>query len=397
MESVFLYHFNCIDLICYRERVVVQDNTEAMAELIIVDVTDGDQPNTRNSEVNLTITDDDSGLFMVTGHTISTSSPLTGATGEYNITIIAQDGGTPQQISTAMFTIVVVNTNEYPPVFNIPSEISFRENVNDQYTFTITDGDDSNDERTAMLPVISGEFASYFTITMSDTNEFMLQTAMPLDREERDSLSITLTVSDNATVMFRQTATVNVTINVTDDNDNPPVIENLTPGMTIAVAEASPSGHFVYQVNATDRDSGTNAELNFAIANVVSGSDFPFTIDNMGQINTTRMIGDPVETIFNAIVTVTDGGSPMRNASVRFDITVTEINNNKPVFGNLPGNVSIDENTEVGDIVIQDFNVTDDDDGEAGTVNVVLEQSSDFFNLDASSIFLNQGVNYEVR
>ena len=376
---------------------MVEDNTAAMVELITVNVTDGDEPNTRNSEVTLTITDD-VGLFTVMDHTISTSRALNDEIGEYNITIVAQDGGTLQQTSMAMFTIVVVNTNENPPVFNISSEISFTENVNDQHMFTIIDDDDSDDERTAMLPVISGEFANNFTITMGyDTNEFVLQTAVPLDREERDSLSITLTVSDSAAVMFRQTATVNVTINITDDNDNSPVIENLTPGMTIAVAETSPSGHFVYQVNATDRDSGINAELDFTIESVMSGSDFPFTIDDMGQINTTRMITDPVETIFNAIVTVTDGGSPMRNASVTFDITVTETNNNRPVFGNLPDNVSIDENTEVGDIVIQDFNVTDEDDGEAGTVNVVLEQLSDFFNLDASSIFLNREINYEVR
>ena len=376
---------------------MVEDNTAAMVELITVDVTDGDEPNTLNSEVNLTITDD-VGLFMVMDHTISTSRALNGAIGEYIIRIVARDGGTPQQTSMATFTIVVVNTNENPPVFNISSEISFTENVNDQHMFTIIDDDDSDDERTAMLPVISGEFADNFTITMgSDTNEFVLQTAMPLDREERDSLSITLTVSDSAAVMFRRTATINVTINVTDDNDNSPVIENLTPGMTIAVAETSPSGHFVYQVNATDRDSGINAELDFTIESVMSGSDFPFTIDDMGQINTTRMITDPVETIFNAIVTVTDGGSPMRNASVTFDITVTETNNNRPVFGNLPDNVSINENTELGDIVIQDFNVTDEDDGEAGTVNVVLEQLSDFFNLDASSIFLNREVDYEVR
>ena len=377
---------------------MVEDNTAAMVELITVNVTDGDEPNTANSEVNLMITND-FGLFMIMDHTISTSSALNSETGEYNIAVVAQDGGTPQQTSMAMFTIVVVNTNENSPMFNIPSEISFTENVNDQHMFTIIDADSGN-EGTALLPVISGEFASYvyFTITMgSDTNEFVLQTAMPLDREERDSLSITLTVSDSAAVMFRRTATVNVTINVIDDNDNSPVIENLTPGMTIAVAETSPSGHFVYQVNATDRDSGINAELDFTIESVMSGSDFPFTIDDMGQINTTRMITDPVETIFNAIVTVTDGGSPMRNASVTFDITVTETNNNRPLFGNLPDNISINENTEVGDIVIQDFNVTDEDDGEAGTVNVVLEQLSDFFNLDASSIFLNREVNYEVK
>ena len=374
----------------------MQDNTETMVELITVDVTDGDEPNTPNSEVTLTITND-FGLFTIMGHTIITSNPLNNETGEYHIEVVARDGGTPQQTSTAMFIIEVVNTNENPPMFNISSEISFTENADDQYAFTITDGDTGN-EGTAMLPVISGEFANNFTITMGSTaNEFMLQTVMPLDREERDSLSINLTVSDSAAVMFRQTAMANVTINVVDVNDNSPVIENLTPGMTIAVAETSPNGHFVYQVNATDRDSGMNAELVFTIESVTSGSDFPFTIDRMGQINTTRVITDPVETIFNAIITVTDGGSTMRSTSVTFDITVTEINNNKPVFGNLPGNVSIDENTAVGDIVIQDFNITDEDEGEAGTVNIELVQPSNFFNLVGNSIFLNQEVNYEVR
>ena len=217
---------------------------------------------------------------------------------------------------------------------------------------------------------------------------------MPLDHEERDSLSITLMVSDNATIMFRRTATVNVTINVTDVNDNSPVIENLK---MIAVAETSSSGHFVYHVSAADRDSGVNAELNFAIESAMGGSDFPFTIDSMGQINTTRNITDPVETVFNVIVTVTDRGDPMLSSSVTFDITVTEINDNKPVFGNLPGNVSIDESTAVGDIVIPNFQVTDEDKGEAGTVTIELEQPNDFFTLVGNSITVNIDVNYEVR
>ena len=113
----------------------------------------------------------------------------------------------------------------------------------------------------------------------------------------------------------------------------------------------------------------------------------------MGQINTTRSITDTVGTTFNAIVIVTDG---MLSANVTFDIIVTEINNNMPAFGNLPSNVSIDENLVVGDIVIQDFDVTDDDEGEAGTVIVELDQSGSFFNLVGNSIFLSQEVDYEV-
>ena len=370
---------------------MVENDTPAMTDLITVNVTDGDQPNTPNSEVTLEIVDA-SGLFDVMGHTI-VSQMLLSTIDEYDITIIARDGGTPQLTSMAMFTIEVINANEHPPMFNIMSEISFTENENNEYTFTITD-DDSGNEGTAMLPVISGEFASDFSIAIGSTaNEFILETVTLLDREERDNLVITLTVSDNATAMFRQTATVNVTILIADVNDNTPVIENLTPDMIISVVEASPSGQFVYQVSATDADSGTNAELVFNIESATSGSDFLFTIDDMGRINTTRMITDTMGTVFNAIVTVTDRGSPMRSTNVTFNIAIQ----NKPVFSNLPGNASIDEDAVVNDIVIQDFIVTDDDHGEAGTVNVELEQSGNFFTLTGNSIFLNQEVDYEVR
>ena len=94
---------------------MVQDNTLESVELITVDVTDGDEPNTPNSAVTLTI-DNDFGLFAVMGHTIVTQSPLAGQIGEYNIRITAQDGGTPQQTSMATFIIEVVNTNEYQPM-----------------------------------------------------------------------------------------------------------------------------------------------------------------------------------------------------------------------------------------------------------------------------------------
>ena len=384
----------CVHWFSCREHVVVENTTPAMTNLITVNVTDGDQPNMPNSQVTLDIVDA-SGLFDVMGYTIISQMPLS-AIGEYNITIIARDGGTPQLTSMAMFIIEVINANEHPPMFNIMSEINFTENENNEYTFTITD-DDSGNEGTAMLPVISGEFASDFSITMgSAANEFVLQTVTLLDREERDNLTITLTVSDSAVAMFRQTAMVNVTIIIVDVNDNTPVIENIAPDMIISVAETSPSGHFIYQVSATDGDSGTNAELVFNIENATSGSDFPFTIDDIGQINTTRMITDTAGTAFNAIITVTDRGSPMRSANITFIITVTEANENEPVFSNLPGNTSINEDAAVNDIVIQDFIVTDDDRGEAGTVSVELEQSSNFFTLIGNSIFLNQEVDYEV-
>ena len=153
---------------------MVEDNTTAMVELITVDVTDGDEPNTLNSEVTLTITDD-VGLFMVMDHTISTSRALNGAIGEYNITIVARDGGTPQQTSMAMFIIDIVNTNYHSPMLDLEEYIvDVPEDTNSGdiiLTVTATDGDDPASPAGQIANfTITGSDSIYFRIAQNVTN-----------------------------------------------------------------------------------------------------------------------------------------------------------------------------------------------------------------------------------
>ena len=156
---------------------MVQDNTAAMIELITVNVTDGDEPNTPNSEVTLTITNDFE-LFMVTGHTISTSHPLTGQMAEYNITIVARDGGTPQQTSMAMFTIEVINTNRHSPMLDMEEYIVYvTEDTNPGdtiLTVTASDGDDPASPAGQIANfTITGSDSIYFRIVQNMTDNFI--------------------------------------------------------------------------------------------------------------------------------------------------------------------------------------------------------------------------------
>ena len=388
---------NILILLCfcvYRARVTVQDNTPAMQELLTINVTDGDEPNTLNSQVTLMLDGDHGGRFAVVNHTIISSMAL--PVDQYNITIVAQDGGTPTQSTTARVTIDVVNSNNNPPVFDILDDISFTENDNETYTFTIND-DDSGDEGIPMTPEITGQFASNFTINQGSTaNEFVLMPTVPLDREVEETLLLILTVSDSGAAMFRRTTSTNITVIVEDVNDNVPIIENLTPGLIISVSEETASGHVVYQVSASDRDNGTNAELSFTIESV-DMMTIPFAIDaQSGNITTTSVINDPVNTDFSVNVTVTDGGSPALSVSRIVNILVTETNNNRPVFNNLPSSVNISESLPVNNLVVQDFNVTDSDIDDAGTFRVELQQTGSFFRIDGDSVRLNQAVDFEV-
>jgi len=375
--------------------VVVQDNAPTASVLLTVNVTDGDEPNTPNSQVTLRLENTFGGLFMIASRDITLQGSLAGPEREYNIQIIAEDMGTPQLTTSAMFTIEVVNANENSPVITGLDTIEFTENENESILFTVIDGDDGL-EGMIRLPTISGESAAFFTITpQTDPNQFMLETVTPLDREEDEIVILTLNASDNGNPLFRQTTSINIMVTVLDVNDNPPVIENLTPGMILSVLENTEMGHVVYQVNASDSDDGANAEISFVIESTDMLADFPFTINNQGQITTTRLIDDPVG-VFSVNVTVTDDGSPMLSDSAVVGIAITETNNNRPVFSNLASSVVIDETDPVGNIVVQDFVVTDSDSGDAGVFRVELQQTGSVFRLDGRSVRLNQAVDYEV-
>lgn len=376
----------------YRARVVVQDNTATMVVLIAVNVTDGDEPDTPNSQVTLTLDDDFGGLFAIMDHNIISNQPLAGQVGSYNVLINAQDNGVPQQSTSAMFTIEVVNTNNHAPVFVGLDDLSIIENQIVRQTFTIMDDDITTPEGTAMTPIITGQFVNNFTIDIISTNQYELVPTTPLDYEEEDVLTLTLTVSDSGAEMFRQTTSINITVTVIDVNDNSPVIENLTPGMSISVSEETEMGYVVYQVSATDRDDGMNAELSFSVD---SAPIIPFTIDLLsGNITTTRVINDAVGTSFSVNVTVTDGGTPALTDSSVVIFTITDINN-RPEFMNLPAMININEDFPVDDLVV-DFMVEDNDEGDAGTYSIELQQTGCFFRLDGESIRLNQTLDYEV-
>lgn len=60
---------------------------------------------------------------------------------------------------------------------------------------------------------------------------------------------------------FPQIETVQVTVTITDENDNSPVMTEYP--FKVDVSSTAPRGHTVGQVQATDTDAGQNAELTY--------------------------------------------------------------------------------------------------------------------------------------
>ncbi|XP_060540924.1 protocadherin gamma-B5-like [Pantherophis guttatus] len=104
--------------------------------------------------------------------------------------------------------------------------------------------------------------------------ELVLQ--KPLDRESEQSLHLILTALDGGEP--RKTGTAHIWINVTDANDNPPIFTQDT--YTVNLKESVPVGSLVLQVEASDKDEGTNAQITYHFSNLPATAKDKFSLDS---------------------------------------------------------------------------------------------------------------------
>ncbi|XP_041278191.1 LOW QUALITY PROTEIN: protocadherin gamma-A10-like, partial [Onychostruthus taczanowskii] len=119
------------------------------------------------------------------------------------------------------------------------------------------------------------------TLDGSKQPELVLERA--LDREKQSCFELVLTAVDGGDPA--RSGTVQVRINVTDLNDNPPVFSK---GVYEArVAENLPAGSLVLRVRATDADAGTNGRVSYSLSNVHGTISALFTVDSdSGEVRT---------------------------------------------------------------------------------------------------------------
>jgi hypothetical protein len=136
-------------------------------------------------------------------------------------------------------------------------------------------------------------------------------TTQALDREVQDSYSLTVVAADY--LIPSLFSTVNVSIKVTDVNDNAPEFE-MTSSTThdVTVPCNAPPGHVVTQMNASDVDEDDNARLTFAVVRgsqddlfaIKAQESFGFVLISLCDI--TSLCGQS----FDLVIGVTDNGQP---------------------------------------------------------------------------------------
>ncbi|XP_066479036.1 protocadherin gamma-B4-like, partial [Tiliqua scincoides] len=194
----------------------------------------------------------------------------------------------------------------------------------------------------------------------------------PLDREKEDTLHLVLTAVDGGEPI--KTGTAQIWINITDTNDNPPVFTQEI--YKVSLKENTPKGTSVLQVEASDKDEGTNAEITYSFASMPETAHQIFRLNpRNGAVTIKEMLDFEENRDYVMIIQAKDGGGLV--AQCKVEIEIIDQNDNAPeiVFASILN--LIPEDTPSGTVIAL-IKVLDKDSGINGEVSCDLQEHLPF-------------------
>uniref|UniRef100_A0A8U8BRU3 Protocadherin 8 n=1 Tax=Geospiza parvula TaxID=87175 RepID=A0A8U8BRU3_GEOPR len=249
---------------------------------------------------------------------------------EYNLTVVAEDLGSPPFKTVRQYTVRVSDENDNAPLFAKPLyEVAVPENnPPGAYITTVVARDPDlghNGKVTYRLletQVMGAPISTYVSVDPATGAIYALRT---FNYEILKQLDLRIQATDGGSPQLSSSTVVKV--RMVDQNDNPPVIIHpvLTNGtVEIGVSSKTSRDSLVAQIKARDADDGANAELTFAFLEE-SQQDL-FTINpSTGDIVLRGDLSEELGQLFKVILTVTDNGRPplATTATVNFLVTAT--------------------------------------------------------------------------
>ncbi|XP_064636197.1 protocadherin Fat 1-like isoform X4 [Lineus longissimus] len=248
----------------------------------------------------------------------------------YNITGLARDHGKPSMSVTCQIIIEVIDVNEnmYAPKFPYQvTEGSVKENLpigSSVMKVTAKDYDKAKQDGEVVYSIRDGTGLGVFTID----NEGYIKTNEILDRETTPFYWLTVYAQDRAAVP--QSSSIQVYVEVEDENDNIPQAEQ--PVYYPSVFENSDPGSTVVQVRAYDMDYNPSQRLTYEITGGNPQSFFSIN-GNTGVVSTTRRrLNRERQQEHILEVTIKDNGTPLLTSTARVVVKVGDVNDNAPEF-----------------------------------------------------------------
>ncbi|OPJ67051.1 protocadherin-17 [Patagioenas fasciata monilis] len=238
---------------------------------------------------------------------------------EYNVTIVARDGGNPPLNSTKSFSVRILDENDNPPRFSknlyvlqVPEN-----NIPGEYLGSVLAQDpDLGQNGTvsySILPGHVGDVSIYTYVSVNPTNG-AIYALRSFNYEQTKHFEFRVLAKDSGSPHRESNATVRVT--VLDVNDNAPLI--VLPALINDTAELQVPrnagvGYPVGTVRALDSDFGESGRLTYEI--VEGNEEHLFEMDpTSGEIRTLHPYWEELSPVAELVVKVSDHGKPSLSA-----------------------------------------------------------------------------------
>uniref|UniRef100_A0A3P8RV15 FAT atypical cadherin 2 n=1 Tax=Amphiprion percula TaxID=161767 RepID=A0A3P8RV15_AMPPE len=336
--------------------VTVFDNTTVRTPVAVIYAKDPDTG--INSEVKYSLLSGDGGYFSLDEFSgiLRLERPLGPDTPPtFELKVKATDRGLPRHLySVATVTVDVVSLDDYQPIFlrsEYVTQLLESLAVGSEVLSVSALTRDGGGPDPVMYRIISGNDKGRFRL---DSRSGLLTLIAPLDFEVSREYYLSVEGSRGKSSL---TDVTTVIINVTDVNDNTPAFERAD--YSTEVSEDLTPGSLVMKVTATDQDGPINNLLRYSI---VSGDLLQqFSIHPRSGEITVRTALDREETPhYSLTVQAADEGSPPLSTAVHITITVSDVNDNPPVFSQVNHSLLLQEGESLGSSILQ-LVVTDKD------------------------------------
>ncbi|XP_060936058.1 protocadherin gamma-C5-like [Limanda limanda] len=319
----------------------------------------------------------------------------------HQLQLTAIDGGNPVKSGTCVITINVLDNNDNIPVFekNI-YKVSISENSVQGASIINLTAKDIDEGPNGEVEYSFGTHTPETVLSMFNLDSLTgeIRLAGQLDFETNENFEIDICAKDKGAPRMEGRCTVH--IEVVDVNDNAPNI--FLTSQPNSVPEDAPSGTVVALISARDLDSGDNGKVSLQLP-----KNSPFNLKPSFSDNYALVTGAALDresfSEYKIDIIATDLGSPPLSSKKTVNVTITDVNDNPPVFSQPSYNVYLKENGVPGSILYS-VSASDLDFGENAKISYsildskvqdVSVSSYVYINSDNGSIYSMHSFDYE--
>ncbi|XP_065182352.1 protocadherin Fat 4-like [Sycon ciliatum] len=339
-------------------RLVLEEDTATDVPVLTVSATDPDRSSSSITYSIESVTSLVAGgwfrMDALTGVIYTTSTVDREILPVFNLTVGARDTGLQGGVAVSLLSTVIVegfllDVNDNAPMFFSPSysgRVLENSTAGTSVAKVVANDQDDGDNGTVVFALLNADGTPSADFSVDSFGEVTVSAGSALDRETRDSFSLTCVASDLGQPPLRAQVPINIT--VVDVNDHPPVLYPLVYHCNIR--ENMAAGQLCTTISATDDDLGENARVTYRILGGNTGSRF--TVDgSSGELtNASPLDADTVNT-YTLTVQAVDAAGLVSLVNAVVNISVLNERDVPPAFINPEYSFSVAENATLATIV----------------------------------------------